>query len=625
MKKRSYDSITPTITNMEELLRPDDVNEDLAAALAAIQLETSEERIARQLKRRKCVEQVVALPIQPYRDLHIQMQVGAIPQVQRTSVLLEEMKTPLTAQEQKAIVNQELMPMNEFGVRLMSPFRLYQHQVGAITFAQMREQNEFQGARGGILALEMGLGKSLIAGVIAMSGYRPELGATLVVVPKTLLTNFVLDMSKFFGTQIRALIWDKAILGKGFFCFTSQTYLKNHLVICSYDTVSALARSVGYIPGAHSNKNLTDVARVFFATPWRRMICDESHRFANPKSQIWIALSRIQPGLRLCLTGTVVRNYEADLFAQLVICGLNTVPHPKQWTIQTYQQLGLKELVLPMSVEESEVKLPEKTIYKHYCTFSELEIQVYNHFMLQCGSALESFKKKETTFVNLLELFTRLRQVCISPYLLNPDSKEKKLTDRDVERLQPGGIMGLEHIQLEQTFVKDHTAGMRSAKMLELVRIAATVPRTEKMLIFSQWTSAVFLARDTLVAIYGEKAVGIVTGETTDKDEVFSQFRADPELRFLVMSRVGSLGVTLTEANHVVLLCQSWSDIHNNQSIGRIHRIGQTRPCFIYELIIKGSIESKMITLCSEKHDIREILMNQVDSKSIELFMGELM
>jgi SNF2 family DNA or RNA helicase len=615
-QKRNFASIAPTLDNLQTLIQP----LDLAEQIKEFGIQSSEERIYHLVKRRKLIEKNISVVdhIPTFSMIANQLKLGIVPDL--PNVHLEP-----TEDKHKINQNCEFSPENEFKLKLKTPFQLYPHQVKVIRYAIQREHLNYHGIRGSILALEMGLGKTLISLCIIMAQYTSHQGATLVIVPKTLMTNYMLDIARFFGKTIQALIWDRSILGEHFFSFTNQTYTKNHVIICSYDTILSLAKSLGILSkGKGGNQKLSRVAQAFFDTPWHRVVCDESHRFCNAKSQLFEALSKIKPGLRQCLTGTAVRNYEDDLFAQLVFCGLNILPNKRQWTIQSYQQYNLGQAVMAMSIAESSIELPEKHMVTHYCELSAPEKEVYNFFMRQCSITMESFKNKNTNFAHLLEVFTRLRQACISPYMLDPISKHTKLTDKDITRLKPGGIMGPNHVDLETKFVKSHEWGIKSSKMIEMIKLTETVAQGEKALIFCQWIAGVYLCRDALVKKHGKDAVGIVTGETKDRDAVFGRFKVDPCMRFLVMTRVGGLGVTLTEANHVILVDQSWCDTHNLQSIGRVHRIGQRRTCFIYELVVRGSIESKMISLCEQKHNIRDILLGQgVNAEVIAEFVGD--
>jgi len=520
---------------------------------------------------------------------------------------------------------EEWMPPNEFGVVLKAPFRLYPHQIEAVLWYLKSEQLCAKGVAGGVLSVEMGLGKTLISMVSCMSTYQAGQCATLVVMPKTLMTNYVLDASKFFGDSVRALMWDRSVLGPVFFDFSTQTPFKNHFVVVSYNTVLALAKSLNIIRKSRScNAKLAGVARAFYQTPWTRVVCDESHTFANHDSQLWEALMQLHPGRRMCLTGTAVRNYEDDLFAQLKFCGLNILPSSREWTIQNYKLHGLRSLVYCKGVADCEIDLPEKEEIRQFVTLSEFEKQVYNILMGASTKALVDFKNKSGGFANVLEMFMRLRQACVAPHLIAPESKCKKLTKREVERSMPGGILGTAHQELEEMVrLPDGPSGHGSAKMTEMLRIARSIPDTEKMLVFCEWSTASRMAARVLGGAFGDEAVETVDGDTKDKDAAFSRFKLRPEVRFLCCTAVATHGLTLTEANHALTLSTTWTGTTIEQFYARIWRIGQTKKCFMWQLIVKGSIESRMLDICAAKHSVRDELLNQgVNADIMSDFLG---
>jgi SNF2 family DNA or RNA helicase len=92
-------------------------------------------------------------------------------------------------------------------------------------------------------------------------------------------------------------------------------------------------------------------------------------------------------------------------------------------------------------------------------------------------------------------------------------------------------------------------------------------------------------------------------GGVSQRTRTLEDFKTTPKSVLLLSLGDSPSGMNLVNANHCLLVHPMFSDSpgeasrFERQAIGRICRQGQTKPCFIYRFVTKGTIEEDLLRL----------------------------
>lgn len=94
---------------------------------------------------------------------------------------------------------------------------------------------------------------------------------------------------------------------------------------------------------------------------------------------------------------------------------------------------------------------------------------------------------------------------------------------------------------------------------------------------------------------------------------------------FLISLKAGGAGLNLTGADVVIHYDPWWNLAAQNQATDRAHRIGQTRQVTVYKLLLKDTIEEKILELQNAKSDLAEAILEGEASSIMSMSNEELL
>ncbi|XP_066471535.1 E3 ubiquitin-protein ligase SHPRH isoform X1 [Tiliqua scincoides] len=140
--------------------------------------------------------------------------------------------------------------------------------------------------------------------------------------------------------------------------------------------------------------------------------------------------------------------------------------------------------------------------------------------------------------------------------------------------------------------------GSHSTKVEAVVRTLKKIQFKDpgaKSLVFSTWQDVLDIIAK---ALYDNSMVFAQINGINKFQENLSAFKYDPKINILLLPlHTGSNGLNIIEATQVLLVEPILNPAHELQAIGRVHRIGQTKPTIVHRFLIKATIEERMQTM----------------------------
>lgn len=454
------------------------------------------------------------------------------------------------------------------------------------------QQDAFERVRAleyGAVLHEQGLGKTKIAIDVAMSWLSEgTVDSVLIVTKRGLVDNWCNEVGN--HTHMAPRILDQNRSGN-FRAFNSPA----RLYLTHYETLVS------------EQKRLA----LFLRTRNIGVILDEAHKIKNPDARVTQALFALRAGFvrRLIVTGTPVANRPQDIWAPVFFLDggealgrdyeefkgrvnlVNTLANdPARRATFEAALSDIAAKIAVFTVRETKdsagIELPEKTIVRKNVPMEHRQQEIYDRYLtetqfitVQGGKPI--FDDAEET----LKRLTRLIQLASNPMLV------------DESYAVEAGKVGVLRLLL-----------------------AEANDRNEKTIV---WTNFVKNAKFLTNEFRGLGAV-VVHGQITidERNAALRAFKENPTCRVLVATPgAAKEGLTLTVANNAIFFDRSLSLEDYLQAQDRIHRISQTRPALITNLVSSGSIDEWVDALLESKRSAARLSQGDI---GIDAFTAEM-
>jgi len=418
---------------------------------------------------------------------------------------------------------------------------------------------------GGILADEMGLGKTLqmLAVLEAVKKEEAEIQdrthTSLVVCPASLVYNWLEEAHRFAPSLKAVAVTGTASVRAGLIHDAESA----DVLITSYDL---LKRDIAEYDSLQFRFEVLDEAQYI-----------KTHTTAAAKS-----VKLVHAMTRFALTGTPIENHLSELWSifdylmPVFLFAYDNFRAQIETPIVKNQDPDIEErlrkmiapFILRRRKQDVLKDLPEKLEEIRYAGMEGRQQKLYDAQVIRMrrdisGQDENDFRRSK---IQILAELMKIRQICCDPSLLytNYDgtSAKTELCMELLHSLTDGG---------------------------------------HKTLVFSQFTSMLEILRERLdkekISYYE------ITGSTPKEQrlDLVNQFNTDDTPVFLISLKAGGTGLNLVGADSVIHFDPWWNTAAEDQASDRAHRIGQKKVVTVYKLVVKGTIEEKIIDLQQQK------------------------
>lgn len=423
-----------------------------------------------------------------------------------------------------------------------------------------------------LLCDEVGLGKTIEAGMLIKEYLmRGMIRNVLILTPSSLVSQWEEEMAAKFG--IVFLTTDDPE-----FMRDQANFWKQPFLIASINT-------------AKGSKNMPLVIEQFYDL----VVVDEAHHLRNRTTLSWKLVNQIKKRFIFLLSATPVQNNLIELFNLITLLKPGQFKTERQFK-EEYVKKGnlkasadkekLRELLREVMIRNTrsviDLKLPRRYATTLRLEPTEIEKEIY--------IKIDEWLKRNN--LNKMICHLLLREGGSSPFALK--SSLLRMDNKDDVKNIIDAIDNLKDISKGRT----------------LIEILKKNP-AEKKIIFTQFIKSM----DYITELLWREGIPCVTfrGDMTSKEKNASIARFRNEIPVLVSTESGGEGRNMQFCNTIINFDLPWNPMRIEQRIGRLHRIGQTRDVFIFNLSVKETIEDYIIDILDSKINMFEMVIGEIE------------
>ena len=433
---------------------------------------------------------------------------------------------------------------------------------------------------GACLADDMGLGKTLQAIALLSNLHEEKKKKSMVIMPKSLIYNWENEIKKF-APKLKVGVYYG--INRDF-----SSLKKVDVILTTYGTIR------------NDIENLLE-------NKFDLLILDESQNIKNINSQTTKAVLLLNAKKRVALSGTPIENNLLELYSLFRFLNPEMFGSVQRFTnsyilpIQKYSDTStieeLKKKIYPFLLRRVKKEvledLPDKIEKLVYVDMNDEHRRFYEERRRYYYSLLEKNTSSQGNFDKffVLQAINELRHIVSSPEL-------------EIKKI------------------------ISSKKEVLIENMIEAIENNHKVLVFVNYLSSIESICDSLK----ENKIKYLkmTGQTKDRQNLVDKFQNDSRYKVFVMTlKTGGVGLNLVSADTIFIYDPWWNTTVENQAIDRAYRLGQDKTVFAYKMIMRNTIEEKILKLQEIKNKLLDDLISEdnlstknLSKNDIEFILG---
>ncbi len=433
-----------------------------------------------------------------------------------------------------------------------------------------------------LLADEVGLGKTIEAGMVLKEYMvRGMVNRVLVLTPATMVGQWLEELATKFDLS-----------------FASSYDL---LLRRDPGRFWAQPRVVASIATARRPEHQSHLAEHVYDL----IIVDEAHHLKNRASENWKLVNGLQKRFLLLLSATPVQNSLVELYNVLTLLKPGIFKTQRDFA-NTYMMPGRPRV--PANREQLRDLMRDVMIRN---TRSAVDVRLPKRHALTLRLAPGAGEGVCYQELNRLvqEVYARsLTQSRLAlRHLLAAAGSSPAAAIAALERFLEGRSAGEDWDRLYYEYRQVDS----SCKDTALLEVLQRNPE-EKKIVFVHHRRTL----ERLSSLLQARGIELVRFEGSmngpEKDRAVEHFRT--EVPLLLCTESGGEGRNLQFCHTLINYDLPWNPMAIEQRIGRLHRIGQTRDVFVFNLVVQNTLEEYVLRILDEKVNMFELVVGEVDA-----------